>query len=230
MYNIEWYGKFGTQNVKYVPMSVEPMNNVLSEENVLKLVGEIAGECYGSSKDLNKCIARAEHTCKRGHHSPWEHINITLKSIMDRGTSHAVVRHRHCAFQQSSTIYQNYSKQDCITVVDLPVTDPATLEPVPALTLAEQISYQKAYEAYMDCVTDKKMIPARARDVLPNALATVLITTTNIREWMYIIHRRKGPGDAVRMHTWACMVENWFELNYPSILGTFKDYYEKHPL
>jgi thymidylate synthase (FAD) len=211
-------------------MSVEAMGTVLSEESLLKLVGEIAGECYGSSNDLNKCIARAEHTCKRGHHSPWEHVNITLKSVMDRGTSHAVVRHRHCAFQQSSTIYQNYSKDDCITIVELPEVDPTNNGNVQPITLSEHVAYQMIAERYIKGIKEDKMNAARARDLLPNALATTLITTTNIREWMYIIHRRKGPGDAIRMHTWACMVENWFELNYPSILGAFKNYYSEHPL
>ena len=72
--------------------------------------------------------------------------------------------------------------------------------------------------------------PSSARDVLPNALATNLIITTNVRQWMYMMQRRCGPGDSDNMHEWCKMVRAWFEERYPQLTLAFDTWYEKHPL
>ena len=95
--------------MKLIPMKVEEMGlQFLNEKDLLAYVGNIAGECYNSSRDLDACVKRGLSCIKRGHHTPFEHAIITLKCTVDRGVSHALVRHRHCAFQQSSTIYQKF--------------------------------------------------------------------------------------------------------------------------
>lgn len=201
--------------MKLVPMKVEEMGIVMSEKDLLSLVGTIAGECYNSSKDIDKCTQRALNCIKRGHHSPFEHANITLKCTVDRGVSHALVRHRHCAFQQSSTIYQKFQEIECIGCHDV---------------CEDKLSvYRQAEIQYMKLLNDGYP-PSSARDVLPNALATNLIITTNIRQWMYMIQRRCGPGDSDNMHEWCKMVREWFEERYPQIALAFDVWYEKHPL
>ena len=67
--------------MKLIPMKVEEMGlQFLNEKDLLSFVGHVAGECYNSSKDLDKCIQRALNCIKRGHHSPFEHANITHSS------------------------------------------------------------------------------------------------------------------------------------------------------
>ena len=200
--------------MKLIPMKIENMTPVWTEEALLDFVGQVAGECYNSSMDSEACQKRALNCIKRGHHSPWEHFNITLKCTVDRGTSHALVRHRHCAFQQSSTIYQKFQEIECIG------------ENVPNYIMQ---AYVAAEIAYMQALNDGKA-PSEARDVLPTDLATNLIITTNIREWIYMIHRRCGPGDSNKMHEWCKMVRDWFEKNYPRITMAFDLWYEAHPL
>ena len=187
----------------------------LNEKDLLSFIGNVAGECYNSSKDLDKCIQRALNCIKRGHHSPFEHVNITLKCTVDRGTSHALVRHRHCAFQQSSTIYQKFD--ECEFIENKDISDYKRQ----AYTHAE-VMYKRLLNAGEP--------PSSARDVLPNALATNLIITTNVRQWMYMIQRRCGPGDSDNMHKWCEMVRAWFEERYPQLLLAFDTWYEKHPL
>jgi thymidylate synthase (FAD) len=205
--------------MKLIPMKIVNMTPIWTEESVLEFVGQVAGECYNSSMDSDKCIQRALNCIKRGHHSPFEHMNITLKCTVDRGVSHALVRHRHCAFQQSSTIYQKF--QECEFIErNYPNTNyPA--DKIAAYETAE-IQYHKLLNAGEP--------PSSARDVLPNALATNLIITTNIRQWMYMIQRRCGPGDSENMHEWCKMVRAWFEENYPQILAAFDCWYQEHPL
>jgi thymidylate synthase ThyX len=72
--------------------------------------------------------------------------------------------------------------------------------------------------------------PSSARDVLPIDLATNLIITTNIRQWMYMIHRRCGPGDSDNMHEWCKLTRTWFEMHYPQTTTAFDIWYEMHPL
>lgn len=198
--------------MKTVPITIEHMTPTWVEQDLLRWVGEVAGECYNSSKDDDACIKRAMNCIKRGHHSPWEHVNITLRCTVDRGVSHALVRHRHCAFQQSSTIYQKFN--------DLVFIEPNSLDE----DTANQIQAR-----YQECLA-QGMKPAEARDVLPNCLATNLIITTNIRQWMYMIHRRCGPGDSENMHEWCRKVREWFHEQYPTIVDLFDTWYVNHPI
>ena len=112
--------------MKLIPMSVRYMGvtDLPCERDVLIFIGRCAGEAYNSSMDADKCMQRALGCIKRGHHSVFEHISITLKSTVDRGVSHALVRHRHCAVTQSSTIYQKFQEieiieQDDVTEIEL---------------------------------------------------------------------------------------------------------------
>ena len=202
--------------MKLVPMKVEPMGLFFEyEEDLLSFIGRVAGECYNSSMDKDKCIKRALTCIKRGHHSPFEHAHVTLKCTVDRGVSHALVRHRHCAFQQSSTIYQKFQEIECIGCHDV---------------CEDKLSvYRQAEIQYMKLLNDGYP-PSSARDVLPNALATNLIITTNVRQWMYMIQRRCGPGDSDNMHEWCKMVREWFEEHYPRLVFAFDTWYETHPL
>lgn len=201
--------------MKLVPMSIVNMTPVWSEQSMLSHFGQVAGECYNSSMDDEACIKRALGCIKRGHHSPFEHLNISLKCTVDRGTSHALVRHRHCAFQQSSTIYQKF---DEICIID----DGRCTEKDKQFYIGCELRYKERL--------NEGQAPAEARDVLPNALATNIIITTNVRQWMYMIQRRCGPGDSKYMHTWCSMVRKWFEENYPQMTLAFDAWYDKHPL
>lgn len=228
MTEIKWQKPLGLHDtVNFIPMGIRSMGYVPSEQEMLVLVGQIAGECYNSSMTDYACINRALSCVGRGHHSPWEHVHITLNCIVDRGTSHALVRHRHCAFQQSSTIYQKY--KDFINIIALPETDPCNGESVPGISDIEIVGYQDLADVYNSCI-NSKMQPGRARDILPNALATNLIITANMRQWMYMLKRRIGPGDAVRMHVWETITYDWFKARYRRIVQAFDDWYEKHPL
>lgn len=227
---LKWYGvDQSCDEVKVVRMDASQMTPSWTEDDMLVHVGMVAGECYGSSTDSDKCLNRALSCAKNGHHSPFEHFVASLKFTVDRGTSHALVRHRHCAFQQGSTIYQRYDNG--IAIVGLPSLDPCIDDPVKRQVkyIDNMDMYKAQYAEYRRLI--EAGIPHRqARDVLPTCLATNIIITTNLRQWMYMIQRRIGPGDAVRMHVWAMITRAWFECHYPKITDTFDAWYERHPL
>lgn len=200
--------------MKRVPMNVEyfGLHDVPTEQELLAFIGKCAGEAYNSNFDRDKCISRALSCIKRGHHSVFEHYSLTLRSTVDRGTSHALVRHRHCAVTQSSTIYQKYG--EVIVIEDSPVSDD--------FYIASEVEYKR--------LLNKGYAAGEARDCLPTDLATNVIITTNLRQWMYMIQRRSGPGDSEKMHKWDKMVRTWFEEHYPQLTLAFDTWYEKHPL
>ena len=203
--------------MKFVDITIRPLDlNLPTERELLIHIGIIAGICYASSMDEEKCIKRAISCIRRGHHSPWEHITFTLSNIIDRGTSHALIRHRHCAFQQSSTIYQKYNELLIIGQSNI--------------TEAEKSLYKDIEAVYLLEVSKKQMPPHRVRDILPNALVTDLIITTNMRQWQYMFRRRCGYGDSENMHKWATTVQEWFRKNYPIITEAFDQFYEEHPI
>ena len=200
--------------MKLIPMSIEyfGLGDLPSESDLLAFIGKCSGEAFNSSRDYDKCIQRALNNIKRGHHSVFEHYNITLRSTVDRGVSHALVRHRHCAVTQSSTIYQKFGEVICIE-------DTYTSE---QFFIACEIEYKRQL--------NNGIAPGEARDCLPTDLATHVITTTNLRQWMYMIQRRSGPGDSEKMHKWDKLVREWFEQNYPRMTAAFDTWYEEHPL
>lgn len=213
--------------VNILEQSIEALTPIISEAEVLNLIGSIAGNCYGSKDEEEANKKRAINCISRGHHSPFEHFNITLKCIVDRGTTYAIVRHRHCAFTQSSTIYKR--ETGGLDIIDLPKTDPCSGQKVESISADELTTYEQQYITYTKMLNNG-VAPARARDVLPNAMATTLIITTNLREWMFIRKRRNGPGDSVRMHVWDNQLDNWFCAHYPQITMAFDAWYDEHPL
>lgn len=222
--------------VSVLPMSVEPVGLWASERDLLDFIGKCAGNAYKaqdfSTPEVNDAnIARALNCIRDGHHSVLEHVNMTVLAVVDRGVSHALVRHRHTAFTQSSTIYERSNSH--ITVIAVPAEDPYFPgSDNPACTPmadSELESYKYAAVEYMSMLREG-VPPSRARDALPTVLATRIVMSTHIGEWVYIAKRRAGKGDTVRMHCFAHMLDQLLREHYPRIMKAFDAYYTKRPL
>nr|DAU58897.1 MAG TPA: Thymidylate synthase complementing protein [Caudoviricetes sp.] len=207
-----------------VQQSVSLSMHNKSEAELLDLCGRAAGECYkaGESAEANK--NRVLNCIKKGHTSILEHATISFTVKTDRGTSHALVRHRHCAFTQESTIYVNYGRFETLEFIALPAAD------VYKNNYALPDNYNADLEEYCQAVTDeycrllnKGIAPGIARDVLPNCLATTIHITTNLRELQSILKIRSAPADSVRMHNIIGLLEVELRKEYPvfmkAILG-----------
>ena len=222
--------------VSVIPMSVEPVGIWASERDLLDFIGKCAGNAYKaqdfSAPEVNDVnVARALNCIRDGHHSVLEHVNMTVLAIVDRGVSHALVRHRHTAFTQSSTIYERSNSH--ITVIAVPAEDPYFPgSDNPACTPmadSELESYKYAAVEYMSMLREG-VPPSRARDALPTVLATRIVMSTHIGEWVYITKRRAGKGDTVRMHCFAHMLDQLLREHYPRIMKSFDTYYDRRPL
>ena len=143
--------------------------------DIVKTIATIASICYDS--DPKNPLGLVKHLYRNGHHSVMEHIYFTFKiEGISRACSHQLVRHRHCGFTQRS---QRYCSEDGFEFVIPPTIhnlgfamDMATLE--------------HWYEDYQH-----NGVPNEdARYILPNACATSLYLSCNLRELIHIANER----------------------------------------
>jgi len=111
-----------------------------------------------------------------------DHVYTTVKFTIDRGVSHELVRHRIASFAQESTRYVNYNNKGIRYIR-------------PVWLKLEELSpfmdfLQQSTNAYEYMFTKFNWTPEKSRNLLPNALATEIVVTANIREWQHIFNLR----------------------------------------
>ena len=148
---------------------------IQSTPNPVETLAKIASICYDS--DPKNPLGLVKHLYKNNHHSVFEHIYYTFKiGGISRACSHQLVRHRHCSFTQRSQRYCSEDGFDYIT--------PDTVNPVHFM--ADVSSIRHWYENYQE-----NGVPNEdARYILPNACATELYLSCNLRELIHIANER----------------------------------------
>ena len=152
---------------------------VQATPNPIETIAQIASICYDSDpKDPMKLV---QHLYKGGHHSVFEHIYFTFKiEGISRACSHQLVRHRHCSFTQRS---QRYCSEDGFGVVK-----PKTIENIDG-----KYDYENLMSVIEDHYNELQAIGVPnedARYVLPNACATSLYLSCNLRELIHMANER----------------------------------------
>lgn len=143
--------------------------------NPIETLAQIASICYDS--DPTNPLALVKHLYRNGHHSVFEHIYFTFKiEGISRACSHQLVRHRHCSFTQRS---QRYCSEDGFDYVTPPSVDPKWLELDVKILSDWYYDYQEAGVPNED-----------ARYILPNACATELYLSCNLRELIHLCNER----------------------------------------
>ncbi len=117
-------------------------------------------------------------------HGDWsvvEHASVTVDTTVDRGITHEWVRHRLFSFTQESTRFVNYEKKMPALFV------------MPDLNEAQRISWERNIEqaelSYKEMIS-QGCAPQIARSVFPNALASRISTTGNLRTWRHFLLMR----------------------------------------
>lgn len=128
---------------------------------------------------------------EKGDWSVVEHASVSVDAVMDRGCTHEWVRHRLFSFTQESTRFVRYKKGTPNFIC--PLTDEQKLKQVhedesTALGAWEMVMKDAAW-AY-DALLEGGVSPQIARSVLPNALASRIITTGNLRNWRHFLIMR----------------------------------------
>lgn len=143
--------------------------------NPVETIAQIASICYDS--DPKNPMVLVKHLYKNGHMSVMEHIYFTFKiEGISRACSHQLVRHRHCSFTQRS---QRYCSEDGFQFVTPPTVDKGRFA-------NDMEDIEDWYEEYQ-----QNNIPNEdARYILPNACATSLYLSCNLRELIHMSNER----------------------------------------
>jgi thymidylate synthase (FAD) len=172
--------------------------------------------CYKSEDRITPDSARlfVEKIRGMGHLSVLEHASASLRFVCDRGVTHEMVRHRIASYSQESTRYCNYGREKFgreISVVEPPFASDAQREAwIRAMEAAER--------AYLDML-DAGASPQIARSVLPNALKTEIVMTTNFRSWLHFFELRCAPEAHPQIREVADMARAILAREAPAIFG-----------
>lgn len=171
----------------------KPIVNLISKpENMLRTVYTACRTCYSGDLPINiyenatdeeKMLKLVERVISSGHYSTIEHIQVSFAiSNVSRACTHQLVRHRHMSFSQKS---QRYVKEKGLFDY---ITPP---------TIAKNPELQKKYNKFMENVSEFYLeltdmgIPAEdARFILPNAAASSLVASLNLREMIHLANIR----------------------------------------
>ncbi len=120
---------------------------------------------------------------KSGHHSALEHASYTYAiDGVSRALTHQLVRHRIASFNQQSQRYVTHDGDPEVIV-------PATVASDSQLQAVFNAAIDSAYTTYSQLV-DAGVPAEDARYVLPNACASKIVVTMNIRELLHFFELR----------------------------------------
>ncbi len=152
---------------------------------------------------------------KHGDWSIVEHVSVSVDCLVDRGITHEIVRHRLFSYTQESTRFVNYEKKIPPSFIypkpDVECEHCLFSVPFHELTSRyDKVWHHKSdehndppcrYDSYWLCAIseverDYKQLlaggwrPQEARSVFPNALASRIIITGNLRNWRHFFIMR----------------------------------------
>ncbi len=171
----------------------KPVVNLIAKpDNMLKTVYTACRTCYSadypiniynSTDDEEKMLKLINRVISSGHYSTIEHIQVTFAiSNVSRACTHQLVRHRHMSFSQKS---QRYVKEKGMFDFIIPPT------------IEKNDLLKKKYVSFMNKISEQYHefveagIPAEdARFILPNAAASSLVASLNLRELIHLANLR----------------------------------------
>lgn len=160
-------------------------------------------------------------------HGDWsivEHVNVGVDFLVDRGITHEIVRHRLFSFTQESTRFVNYDKKMAASFI-MPegLDDEENLLPNEEKTHISQ-RWMQAISTAESCyqgMVRNRVAPQIARSVFPNALASRLIVTGNLRNWrhFFIMRTTKEAHPQMRQVTIPLLADfkKWIPILFEDI-------------
>lgn len=173
--------------------SNEPQVKLISKpDNMLRTIYTACRTCYSADSpeniyekavDEEKMLNLIKKVVASGHYSTIEHIQVSFAiSNVSRACTHQLVRHRHASFSQKSQRYVKEKGQFDYII-------PPTIEKNAELKAKFEDFMGKISEQYQEFV--EAGIPAEdARFVMPNAAASALVMSLNLRELIHIANLR----------------------------------------
>lgn len=171
----------------------------------LKKLEYIGRTCYNSVDKITDDSYEKfiKMLINKNHLSVLEFASFSVEFIVSRSTSHQMVRHRVASFMQQSQRYVTYNDEMNFILPSWMSGDYGYFYDVDidGITLSvrnknEEAFYRSSIQAAYtyESLIDGGWRPEQAREVLPNATATLINIHTNLREWRHIFQLRCHPS------------------------------------
>jgi len=161
------------------------ITNYLDGDTPEELLEHAGRVCYRSAKsgEMGKFL---QNRIREGHDSIIEHASATFEiSGISRACSHQLVRHRLASYSQESQRYVDMSDPQFIIPPDI-AANPRAMEIWQGVVDELKAVYRELRELGIR--------KEDARFLLPNATATRIVMSANLREWRHVIKLRTGPA------------------------------------
>lgn len=168
------------------------MDLISKPENMLKTIYSACRTCYSadypieiykSTDDEAKMLKLIERVVGSGHYSTIEHIQVSFAiSNVSRACTHQLVRHRHMSFSQKSQRYVKEKGQFDFII-------PPTIEKQPELK-EKFIEFMGEISTKYSEFTEAGIPAEDARALLPNACASSMVASLNLREMIHLANLR----------------------------------------
>lgn len=175
--------------------------------DALDIISGAASTCYKSNIKSRSRFIRS--LIKSGHTSTMEHVSFTFRIITDRAVTHELVRHRIASYSQESQRYCAYKK-------DVEFIKPHWYADGNS---DNEITWREAMvmaEKHYQFLLSNGMKAQDARGVLPNATATEIVATFNIRSLHNFLYLRTANAAHPDIRRLAKSILETFKRDYPA--------------
>ncbi|MBR5304186.1 MAG: FAD-dependent thymidylate synthase [Candidatus Gastranaerophilales bacterium] len=160
--------------------------------NLLDVIYTACRTCYSAdgavdifnnvTDDKEKKLSLIKRIISSGHYSTIEHIQLTFAiNNISRAATHQLVRHRHMSFSQKS---QRYVKE-----ADFDYIVPVAIEKSSELLKKFNAHMEATSKLYTELV-EAGIKKEDARSILPNATASSIVCSLNLRELIHLANLR----------------------------------------
>ncbi len=179
--------------------------------NALQSLTFAAKLCYGKEQDCLS-VAEQEQLIKKilmaRHFSILEHAVLSFYITgISRNCTHQLVRHRHMSFAQQSLHY-TIANDESIAIGEVVKADCAEVM---------QIHAKRSMEVYK-CLIEKGVPREEARHILPSGIATKIVCTANLREWVHFVGIRSCEVNCEEIRNIALRVQALLTNAFPWLL------------
>ena len=210
-------------------LQMDHQDGATDAETVIEYAGR---SCYRSFHRPNPATREVPDYLERTlfdqkHFSIAEHVQITVEVTgVSRAWTHEMVRHRAFKFSQES--------QRFIDMEDFEIVLPPALRDNWALTDDVEGALSEVAEVYRRIVANlmsrgktRKQAREAARAILPNATATGIVISGDIRSWIFMLDRRLRPDADAEFQEVAKLMLEAITPVAPSIFEEFANRIEK---
>lgn len=210
-------------------LKMDHQDGATDAETVIEYAGR---SCYRSFHRPNPATREVSDYLERTlfdqkHFSIAEHVQITVEVTgVSRAWTHEMVRHRAFKFSQES--------QRFIDMEDFEVVLPPAFRDDWMLADEVEEAMSGVAEAYRSIVREllsqgktRKQAREAARAVLPNAAATGIVISGDIRSWIFMLDRRLRPDADAEFQEVAKLMLEAITPVAPSIFNEFANRIEK---